>query len=141
MAHQHACVRLSSLSLLTPFSLTFKVSPLCISYRAPSLLSHPLLFLGMLTIPFNKPLRDTIATVFAKRKREFGFFAIQSTKPQTIGYLQADSPAGLLAWIYEKLILISHEYSWTDDEGALSTSTPPPHVLCSTLHVYVRCSA
>ena len=71
----------------------------------------------MLTLPFNKPMRDTITAALAKRKREFGFFVLQATKPQTIGYLQADSPAGLLAWIYEKLILISHEYPWTDDEG------------------------
>lgn len=37
-----------------------------------------------------------------------GYSAEQSTKPQTIGYPLADSPAGQLAWIVEKF----HE--WTD---------------------------
>ncbi|RDW89650.1 hypothetical protein BP6252_01682 [Coleophoma cylindrospora] len=45
-----------------------------------------------------------------------GYFAQMSTKPQTIGYSLADSPVGLLAWIYEKLVLWTDEYPWTDDE-------------------------
>jgi epoxide hydrolase len=32
----------------------------------------------------------------------FGYFAIQSTKPQTLGYGLNDSPVGLAAWIIEK---------------------------------------
>ena len=99
-----------------------------ISYRFPSFFSHPLLFLEMLTMPFNKSLRDTINTALATRTREFGYFAVQSTKPQTIGYSHADSPAGLLAWMYEKLVRITDEYSWTDDEGELPS---PPFSLCS----------
>ena len=46
-----------------------------------------------------------------------GYFAEQSTKPQTIGYSLADSPVGLLAWVYEKLVSWSDSYPWTDDEG------------------------
>ena len=45
-----------------------------------------------------------------------GYFQEQSTKPQTIGYSQADSPVGLLAWIYEKLHEWTDAYPWTDDE-------------------------
>jgi pimeloyl-ACP methyl ester carboxylesterase len=37
--------------------------------------------------------------------------AIQGTRPQTIGYLLDDSPAGLAAWLIEKF----HE--WTDRPG------------------------
>ncbi|MEU8193257.1 epoxide hydrolase family protein [Microbispora amethystogenes] len=37
-----------------------------------------------------------------------GYLAIQSTKPQTIGYALTDSPAGQLAWIAEKF------EAWTD---------------------------
>ena len=37
-----------------------------------------------------------------------GYEAIQGTRPQTIGYLLDDSPAGLAAWLIEKF----HE--WTD---------------------------
>jgi pimeloyl-ACP methyl ester carboxylesterase len=42
---------------------------------------------------------------------ERGYFLIQSTKPQTIGYALDDSPAGLAAWIVEKF------RSWCDCDG------------------------
>ena len=45
-----------------------------------------------------------------------GYFLEQASKPQTIGYAQADSPVGLLAWIYEKLHDWTDAYPWTDDE-------------------------
>ncbi|KAG4430221.1 hypothetical protein IFR05_014292 [Cadophora sp. M221] len=45
-----------------------------------------------------------------------GYFAQMATKPQTIGYSLADSPVGLLAWIYEKLMAWTDDYPWTDDE-------------------------
>ncbi|KAJ7148030.1 Alpha/Beta hydrolase protein [Mycena crocata] len=45
-----------------------------------------------------------------------GYFREQSTKPQTLGYALADSPAGLLAWIYEKLVGWTDGYPWEDDE-------------------------
>ena len=41
----------------------------------------------------------------------------QCTQPQTIGYSLADSPVGLLAWIYEKLHNWTDSYPWEDDEG------------------------
>ena len=46
-----------------------------------------------------------------------GYFLIQGTRPQTLGYGLADSPIGLLAWIYEKLVAWTDSYPWTDDEG------------------------
>jgi hypothetical protein len=45
-----------------------------------------------------------------------GYRTEQSTKPQTLGYSLADSPVGLLAWIYEKLYDWTDDYPWTDDE-------------------------
>ncbi|KAH9209198.1 epoxide hydrolase [Leptodontidium sp. 2 PMI_412] len=45
-----------------------------------------------------------------------GYFAIQSTKPATLAFSLADSPTGLLAWIYEKLVAWTDEYPWTPDE-------------------------
>jgi pimeloyl-ACP methyl ester carboxylesterase len=42
---------------------------------------------------------------------ERGYFLIQSTKPQTIGYALDDSPTGLAAWIVEKF------RSWCDCGG------------------------
>jgi epoxide hydrolase len=41
-----------------------------------------------------------------------GYSKQQSTRPQTLGYGLADSPAGQAAWIYEKL------WAWTDNHGA-----------------------
>jgi pimeloyl-ACP methyl ester carboxylesterase len=46
-------------------------------------------------------------------REEFGYKAIQSTKPQTLGYGLNDSPAGLAAWILEKW------RSWADSRGNL----------------------
>ena len=45
-----------------------------------------------------------------------GYFHLQTTKPQTIGFALADSPVGLLAWIYEKLHDWTDNYPWTEDE-------------------------
>jgi epoxide hydrolase len=41
----------------------------------------------------------------------FGYFLLQATRPQTIGYALADSPVGQAAWIYEKF------HAWTDNDG------------------------
>jgi pimeloyl-ACP methyl ester carboxylesterase len=46
------------------------------------------------------------------RDEDSGYSKIQATRPQTIGYGLVDSPAGLAAWIYEKM------WSWTDNAGA-----------------------
>lgn len=46
---------------------------------------------------------------------EFGYAKQQSTRPQTLGYGLADSPAGQLAWIYEKLC------AWSDSGGEPET--------------------
>jgi pimeloyl-ACP methyl ester carboxylesterase len=46
---------------------------------------------------------------------EGGYKAIQSTKPQTLGYGLNDSPAGLAAWILEKW------RAWADSGGDLAT--------------------
>jgi len=54
---------------------------------------------------------------------ERGYSAIQSTKPQTIGYSLNDSPAGLAAYIGEKW------HSW-------SAVTPPHDFLCAPLPLY-----
>jgi hypothetical protein len=46
-----------------------------------------------------------------------GYFSAHTTQPQTLGYSLADSPVGLLGWIYEKLVNWSDDYPWEDDEG------------------------
>ena len=51
------------------------------------------------------------------KEHGFGYYEIQKTKPQTLGYGLNDSPAGLAAWIAEKF------YGWFDqDENALVVS-------------------
>ena len=54
---------------------------------------------------------------------ERGYSAIQSTKPQTVGYGLNDSPAGLAAYVGEKW------HSWSD-------VTPTDDFLCATLTLY-----
>ena len=54
---------------------------------------------------------------------ERGYSAIQSTKPQTVGYGLNDSPAGLAAYVGEKWHL------WSD-------TTPPDDFLCATFTLY-----
>jgi len=49
------------------------------------------------------------------RQTEAGYAIEQSTKPQTIGAALNDSPAGLLAWIFEKF------YAWSDPNTAYLT--------------------
>ncbi|KAI9064689.1 alpha/beta-hydrolase [Trametes sanguinea] len=84
--------------------------------RPPTFFSHPIVFLDMLTIPFNKSVKAGLEHSQVWRKSGHGYFAMQSTKPQTLGYSLADSPVGLLAWIYEKLVGWTDSYPWTDDE-------------------------
>ena len=60
---------------------------------------------------------------------ERGYSAIQSTRPQTLGYGLNDSPAGLAAWILEKW------RSWTDSGGDLDARFSRDFLL-TTLTVY-----
>ncbi|MCZ4278961.1 epoxide hydrolase family protein [Rhodococcoides yunnanense] len=46
--------------------------------------------------------RDRVNRVQAFMRDEFGYIAIQGTRPATIGASLVDSPVGLLAWIVEK---------------------------------------
>ncbi len=75
--------------------------------------------LNMLTIPPQPGDEDSTAAdakaAFAAMKRfttsESAYARQQATRPQTLGYGLADSPAGQAAWIYEKL------HAWTDNPG------------------------
>lgn len=62
-------------------------------------------------------LATTTRCVLLTRKPGIAYNLLQSTTPQTLAYLLADSPAGLLAWIYERLVLWADNYPWTDDES------------------------
>ncbi|KAI0027972.1 Alpha/Beta hydrolase protein [Vararia minispora EC-137] len=81
---------------------------------------HPIWNLGRylryMVTPLSQAERDGMERSLEFQKTGQGYFIEQATKPQTIGYSLTDSPAGLLAWIYEKLFTLTDSYPWTDDE-------------------------
>jgi hypothetical protein len=89
----------------------------------PSPLKEPLSFLAFLVTPWTAKEKEGLARTQWFRSRGMGYMAQQRTQPQTLGYSLADSPAGLLAWIYEKLHHGTDNYSWEDDESE-QCSTP-----------------
>jgi pimeloyl-ACP methyl ester carboxylesterase len=56
--------------------------------------------------------QDALAAMDRHRKLGTGYSTQQRTKPQTLGYGLADSPAAQCAWVVEKF----HE--WTDNQGS-----------------------
>ena len=62
---------------------------------------------------------------------EGAFNMIQSTKPQTLAYSLNDSPAGLAAWIGEKL------YGWSDTKGDMENSFSYDEVLTNIMIYWV----
>lgn len=73
-------------------------------------------------MPIARPLPEDMANLTDREKAglaaiqfyqdwDSGYSKQQQTRPQTLGYGLADSPAGQAAWIYEKM------YAWTDNGG------------------------
>lgn len=87
------------------------------SRAPPELFSQPADFLKNLGPEFTPEEKAGLERTIWFRTQGTGYFMEQSTQPQTIGYSLADSPAGLLAWIYEKLVNWTDNYPWEDDEG------------------------
>lgn len=83
----------------------------------PSLTGSPLLYLANLFTPLTEAEQKGKERTKEINEYGMGYFAEQSTRPQTLGYSLNDSPVGLLAWIYEKLIHWTNEYPWEDDES------------------------
>ncbi|KAI1158061.1 microsomal epoxide hydrolase [Nemania serpens] len=89
-------------------------------YAKPTLTKSPVAFL--------RTMLAALVTGFSEREKKgferskwfkeegTGYFSVQSTRPQTVGYGLTDSPVALLAWIYEKLVDWTDEYPWTEDE-------------------------
>ena len=65
------------------------------------------------TRPLTTAERAYVAQAGQWDEVERGYSAIQSTRPQTLGYALNDSPAGLGAWILEKW------RAWSDSDGDL----------------------
>ena len=84
--------------------------------HAPSLLSNPLAYFQHRFFPYNEREKQGIERSQWFLKEGAGYRHEQATKPQTLSYSLADSPVGLLAWIYEKLRDWTDSYPWSDIE-------------------------
>ncbi len=93
------------------------ISVIRASAGPPSFKSSPILYLQYLLTPYTARDGAGFARTTWFQTKGSGYSAEQSTRPQTLGYSLADSPVGLLAWIYEKLVEWTDSYPWADDEG------------------------
>jgi len=81
--------------------------------------------------PLVAPIRTNLTRAEAQaiedlRNRErdgSGYSAMHATRPQTLGYSLVDSPAGLCAWIVEKI------WTWSDHDGSLSAVLTDDQIL------------
>jgi len=84
----------------------------------PHPIHRPLLLLSHLFTRYSPKEKAGLEQAMEFHKMGWGYYTQQSTRPQTLGYGLADSPVGLLAWIYEKLVNWTDAYPWDDDESA-----------------------
>ena len=59
----------------------------------------------------TEPEATALADIAHYDQQESGYYKQQATRPQTLGYGLADSPAAQCAWIVEKL------FAWSDCDG------------------------
>ena len=88
-----------------------------LSTLRPHPIHSPLLLLSHLLFSYTSAEKEGLKRTQWFRQQGSGYFSEQTTQPQTLGYGLADSPIGLLSWIYEKLVLWTDNYPWDDDEG------------------------
>ena len=88
-----------------------------LSAPRPHPIWSPLLLLSHFLFSYTPAEKEGLKRMEWFSQKGGGYFAEQSTQPQTLGYSLADSPVGLLSWIYEKLVLWTDNYPWEDDEG------------------------
>ena len=93
-----------------------KASHMNLAIPNPPVVTDKDIFFEVQQTPLTEAEKAGLARTKWFTTEGFGYNLIQATKPQTIGYSMADSPVGLLAWIYEKLHDWTDDYPWTDDE-------------------------
>ncbi|CEL56140.1 Epoxide hydrolase 1 OS=Mus musculus GN=Ephx1 PE=1 SV=2 [Rhizoctonia solani AG-1 IB] len=86
---------------------------LAFSYASP--LKNPIMTLKAILGLYPKDEMDGLKKT-QQLESEVGYQKIQGTRPQTLAVSLTDSPAGLLAWIGEKLYAWTDNYSWTPEE-------------------------
>jgi pimeloyl-ACP methyl ester carboxylesterase len=74
--------------------------------------------------------RDRVHRIEAFMREQFGYIAIQSTRPQALAYGLVDSPAGQLAWIMDKF------REWTYPRGTDPDKLIDADVLLTNAMVY-----
>lgn len=92
----------------------------------PPTVRQPLLNLRYLLTPYTAAEKACLERNQWFLTKGSGYSAEHSLQPQTLGYSIANSPVGLLAWVFEKLVNWTNEYPWDDDEGP-----DPPLIKCS----------
>jgi pimeloyl-ACP methyl ester carboxylesterase len=73
--------------------------------------------------PEDEQERAIVADLESFMRTGAGYQAVQSTRPQTLGYGLADSPAAQLAWIADKL------WAWADNGGDLNACFTDDQIL------------
>lgn len=95
--------------------------------RPPGLLgihlNMPLVFPAVTPVSPTPSERRALQRLAHFQTQECGFFLVQKTQPQMIGYALTDSPAGQLAWIIQIL------YEFTDNRGDLESALPRDAIL------------
>ena len=71
-----------------------------------------------------------LAEIKQEMSGEYGYFTLQSTRPQTLAYALADSPAGQLAWIVEKF------KTWTNPAAELPEDAVDRDHLLTNVSLY-----
>ncbi|MEU6789428.1 epoxide hydrolase family protein [Nonomuraea angiospora] len=74
--------------------------------------------------------QERLARLQGQMEEGTGYAIIQSTRPQTLGFGLADSPAGQLAWIVEKF------KEWTDPAAELPEDAVDRDLLLTNVSVY-----
>ncbi len=86
--------------------------------------------------PLDEDEQAYLTGAQAKFKEDMAYYAIQSTRPQSLGYGLMDSPAGLLGWLLEKF------RAWTDCGGNLENALSRDEFLTNlTLYWITGCIA
>ncbi|KAI9894130.1 MAG: hypothetical protein M1814_003984 [Vezdaea aestivalis] len=104
-------------------ALAAKFSSSCKAYHLNTIVAFPPPFTTMpiqtvkhLVTPYTAKEKEGLKRSRHVRKEGSGYYKEQSTRPATLGFSLSDSPVGLLAWIYEKLVEWTDSYPWTEDE-------------------------
>jgi epoxide hydrolase len=74
-------------------------------------LNFPQVISDPVPVPQSPDEQRAVDALARFQTEDFGYYQLQMTRPQTVGYALADSPVGLAAWIYEKFRF------WSDNDG------------------------